>query len=142
MQPQQVTKQFIAVRAVIIKDKKVLAIREAAKYSSGTNHGKYDFPGGKVKVGESIFDAIKREVKEEAGLENVEIGKPFFVEEWYPTVKGEKIQIIGIFYLCTISNTEIKLGSDHDDFQWIDPTNYLIPLMDANINALKEYLKQ
>ncbi|MEX1026696.1 MAG: NUDIX hydrolase, partial [Candidatus Paceibacterota bacterium] len=61
--------QFVATRAFIINSEgKVLIIREAPEYEGGNQTGKYDFPGGKIKPGESAVEATKREVSEEAGL--------------------------------------------------------------------------
>ncbi|MEX0672861.1 MAG: NUDIX hydrolase, partial [Candidatus Paceibacterota bacterium] len=134
--------QFVATRAFIVNEEgKVLIIREASEYSGGTQVGKYDLPGGKIKPGESAVEATKREVKEEVGLD-VEIGQPFFVSEWYPEIKGETIQIVGIFFKCTPASSVIILSVDHDDFQWIDPADHSqYECMKENIGAFDAHLK-
>lgn len=48
-----------AVRAIIIKDNKILMVH--------TNKGDYKFPGGGIKRSESHEEALRREVTEETG---------------------------------------------------------------------------
>jgi 8-oxo-dGTP diphosphatase len=135
------TKQVIAVRAAIVKDTKVLILRESGQYEEGTQRGKYDLPGGRIATDETIEEALKRETREEAGVD-IEILRPFFVGEWRPVVKGQPLQIIGIFFLCS-TNDEVVLGTDHDDFRWIgrnDLEDYTIldPVPEALAVLIKE----
>ena len=119
MQP----KLFIATKAFINYHNKILIIRESSGYQDGTNIGKYDVAGGRVKPGERFDKGLLREVKEETGLE-VKISYPFFVNEWRPKVKEEQWQIVGIFFECFSESDKIMMRNDHDDCQWINPQDY------------------
>jgi ADP-ribose pyrophosphatase YjhB (NUDIX family) len=56
---------FLAVSAAVIRDGKVLIIRRAAGIATGI----YTLPGGVVEAGETLTDAVVREVREETALE-------------------------------------------------------------------------
>jgi len=114
--------QRIAMKAVIVKDGKVLIVREAATYGDGTQRGRYHMPGGRIEAGENFEDALCREVKEETGLE-VEIQHPIYVGEWRPVIREVPHQIIGVFFVCTPKSDKIVLSTEHDDYQWIEPKN-------------------
>lgn len=135
-------KLFVATKAFINYQGKILILRESNKYEDGTQAEKYDVPGGRLTPGEKFDDALKREILEETGLD-VDIGKPFFVSEWRPNVRGEQWQIIGICFECFAKSDTVTLGNDHDAFEWIDPRHYdqypiignFTAAFDAYINA-------
>ena len=133
-------KQHVATRAFIMSPAgRVLVIREAPEYEGGYQTGKYDLPGGKIELGEHHIDAVKREANEEAGIE-IEVGRAFYVDEWYPEIHGEKHQIVAVFFACTPVTSEVELSGDHDDFQWIDPARYReYHLMEENAGAFAAY---
>ncbi len=113
--------QRIAAKAIIINDtNEVLLLREAKTNVDGTNAGKYLLPGGRIEMGEKIFDALQREVREETGL-SVAVGEPVFVSEWFPVIRGVPNQIVGIFFACKPLTLEIILSAEHDHFVWADP---------------------
>ncbi len=100
--------QRIATKAVIVKDDKILILREAATYGDGTQRGRYHMPGGRVEIGEPFEDALRREIREETGLE-VTIGLPIYVGEWHPVIKGVPNQIIAIFFNVRHHNNVLNL---------------------------------
>lgn len=132
-------KQRIAFKAVIAKDGKALILREATTYTEGTNHGRYHFPGGRLEPGEAWEDGLRREVREETGLE-VEINKPLFVGEWHPTIKGVPHQIIALFVLCTPASNDIVLSQEHDRYEWVDANSWhALDVMPPDDEVLEEY---
>ncbi|MDQ0614412.1 8-oxo-dGTP diphosphatase [Microbacterium sp. W4I4] len=64
------TKQIAVVGAVIVHENKVLAAQRAAGMSLPLT---WEFPGGKVEAGESLREALRREVEEELSC-IVEVG--------------------------------------------------------------------
>lgn len=56
---------MLAVSAAIIRNGKVLIVRRARPPAAGV----YTLPGGGVEVGETLIEAVKREVREETSLD-------------------------------------------------------------------------
>lgn len=136
-----IQKQFIATKALIVRDGKMLLLQESTEYKDGTNAGKWDVPGGRVDKGQHFAESLAREIQEECGL-SLKSYKPVHVDEWRPTVRGEEWQIVGIYFLCEVEPGEAVLSKDHTAFDWV-PLDQLDDGREYNSgvrNAL-EYLK-
>lgn len=109
----------ITVKAVVINpDGQVLILKRAK--DNNTNAGKWDIPGGLLEVGESLEEALKREILEEIGLE-VEVGPVIRVCEFSKETeqfKKEKRSLRFIAY-CK-GNEDVKLSDEHSEFLWLN----------------------
>ena len=76
------------------------------------------FPGGGLEFGEGILDCLKREWKEELGIDLKEV-KHFYTTEFFQeSVFRKTDQIISIYYLVSVApNTNIKTNSKAFDFE-------------------------
>ena len=124
-----------SVYAVIVKDDKVLML-------STRSSGKLFFPGGGINIGEKMEDALKREIKEETGLE-IEVGKFLHFKEkfFYYDPKDEAYHMFNFFYLCKPLTFNLLRDEDVDDDEaekprWIEIEK--IKHMDNNLSAVNE----
>ncbi len=111
---------YYCVRAVIIRDGKLLAMRdENAPY--------YYLCGGKVGMGETAEEAVLREVKEELGV-NARIERALWLDQNFFTeeIKGERYHEIGLYFLLNIDDGDltedefvIKEGVHTLKFEWL-----------------------
>lgn len=139
---EQQINQRIAMKALIVDDEgKVLLLREADTYEEGTNIGRYGLPGGRINPGEPFMDGLNREIMEETGL-TVTIGKPVYVGEWFPVIKGVQNHIVAVFMLCKASSAEVRLSEEHNDYQWASPAEAAkLNVMDPEDKVLGQYFK-
>ncbi len=108
------TTQQIGVKAIIEYNNKILLIKRSAAYGEISNS--WDIPGGRTEFGEDPEDGLKREIKEEIGLELKEIKH---ILDASTVFKNEEKQIVRITYLCTVKEKNIQLSHEHTDMQWV-----------------------
>ncbi len=87
-----------AVRAVVLDGEEILLL-----YTKRYND--FSFPGGGVSDEEDYACALKRELIEETGAQNIEILQEYgYVDEYRPHYKTEfdLIHMLSFFYLCKV----------------------------------------
>lgn len=120
-----------AVAAVIVHDGKLLLIRRGKEPSKG----KWSIPGGSVEWGETLVDAVKREVGEETGLES-EVGKVAGVFDIIVTGgDSAAYHYVVIDYFAQPIGGTLAPASDADDARWV-------PLEDLDHYELTEHLRE
>lgn len=87
--------------------------------------GYWQFPQGGIENDETPKEALKREIYEETGLNNVNINaKSHYYIEYYNTRKGEKIKSKLHSYLVKTDYTNniiLSKEDGHTDFMWLQP---------------------
>ncbi|HSW99391.1 MAG TPA: NUDIX domain-containing protein [Candidatus Saccharimonadales bacterium] len=135
----------VAAKAVIVNSEgRVLVLREAsaASYAESTNAGKYHVPGGRIEAGEAFKDGLVREIREETGLEGVEIGDAIHVDEWRPEINGAVQQIVGVFMLCKYKGGDVRLSEEHDEALWMNPDERdKYALLPAELGAVEAFIR-
>lgn len=77
---------------------------------------------GTINPGETNEEALKREIKEEIGLENFEIIRKLNKQEKWQAL-GNDYFVVDVFLVKADMNEKISLKQEiieHDDYQWVD----------------------
>ena len=80
--------------------------------------GAWDTPGGRIRFGETIEDALAREVREELGPE-VRFKVITILNVW-SFLPSRDQQIVGITFVGTLSGGAIALSAEHARHRWVD----------------------
>ncbi|MGA7487147.1 MAG: NUDIX hydrolase [Xanthobacteraceae bacterium] len=109
---------YLAASAAIVRDGKVLVVRRARPPANGL----FTLPGGVVEVGETLTEAVAREVREETGMAIEPVALAGFRETIMRDAGGrvERHFII----LCFASRWcagEPVLNEELSEAHWLDP---------------------
>lgn len=101
-----------AVRGVISDNTKLLLIYSPV-------NGDYKFPGGGIEISETHDSALKREVREECGLELASINAFLGIITEYNTPHEEELDVFvmqSFYYLCSIGDSRYQ-NQNLDDYE-------------------------
>ena len=109
---------FLAVSAAIIRDGKVLVVRRARNPALSL----YTLPGGGVETGETLMQAVTREVREETALEIEPVALAGHREAIVRDAQGrvERHFVILCFAARWLSGEPV-LNEELDDARWLAP---------------------
>ena len=121
-------KIFVNARAIIERTNSG-GTEVIVQWRDKRGEGCWEFPGGCIEPYESLYDAVKREVKEETGLTitaikgedgyfqvgRVECLKPFSV---YQTLEGF-VDSIGVHFICLTEGKLLSEGDATKEIKWI-----------------------
>ena len=71
------------------------------------------FPGGRINQWEYWLEGLKRELKEEIGIEKFEVNNVISIDNW----DTKKWSQMGMFYSCTIWENKVLLSSEHSNYR-------------------------
>ena len=117
----------LGVKALIQNHEgKLLLLQLRPKHIETERKDYWDIPGGRIQKNESLESALRREVYEETGLQNITAISPFLMalsNIRIPIQSGGDVGLIFATYLCEVlDNTSIHLSNEHIHFEWFEPS--------------------
>ena len=107
------------VAALICRDGKVLVCQ---RRRNDTFSLQWEFPGGKVELGESPIDALERELREELGVAATIGNEVYRTRHHYGEIPTE---LSLIFYLASVEDHSLLENLAFERFEWADPSELL-----------------
>jgi nucleoside triphosphatase len=125
------------VGALIVNEKEEILLVRSYKWGA-----RYTVPGGHIELGERSEAAVKREIKEEVGLD-VEPVKLLLVQEAvYPEDYIKHEHYIFLDYLCRTNSSRVTLdGKEIQEYIWTTPSDAIqLNLESFTRNLVEAYL--
>ncbi len=126
-------KTIEVVAAIIFDDGRIFATQRGY----GEFKGKWEFPGGKIESGESLQEALHREIREELDVE-IEVGELLCTVEYdYPA-----FHLKMHCFICSIIAGDLRL-CEHQSALWLSKDElYSVDWLPADVDVLKALSSQ
>ena len=122
----------VAVGGVVIKEDRVLLVRRGKPPSEG----EWAIPGGSVELGETLQEAVRREILEETGI-SIRVGEPVHI---FDDVRRDEAGHIRFHYVILdfsgeFLSGEVRAADDARDARWVSPAEF--SQLNINTNTIK-----
>lgn len=104
------------VAALITRNSKLLVCQ---RKRNDTHALKWEFPGGKVERGESLAEALTRELREELGVSAAVGAEVYRTRHHYKELPDD---LLLIFFRATIEDSAPLQNLQFERYEWADPS--------------------
>jgi len=107
----------VGVGAVVLRGRDVLLIKRGKE----PLRGRWLIPGGAVELGETLQEALVREVREETGLDVIPRDVVLVFDRIDRDGADVRFHYVIVDYVCDLVGGELRAGSDADDAAFVSP---------------------
>lgn len=119
----------VDVRAAIIKDNKILLVKESID-------GCYSMPGGWADVNLSVSENIIKESREEAGAEVIPKKVIAILDRNKHNTPAHVFSIYKVFVLCELKNVSFQENTETEEYDFYDLNN--LPILSEGRNTKEQ----
>jgi ADP-ribose pyrophosphatase YjhB (NUDIX family) len=106
---------IVGVGGVVVHRQRVLLIRRGCE----PHKGQWSIPGGMLELGEGLADGVRRELKEETGLDVEPLQIVAAFDRIMREGKRVKYHYVIVDYVCRLKRGRLKPASDVVDARWV-----------------------
>lgn len=95
-----------------------------------TRDGGWVYPGGQIEVGENLVDGLRREIKEESGIDVtvihlIGVFSNTGIHKWYDGVTDVPTKIMFDFVCKPVGGQQLAISEEITDSRWVSKENVL-----------------
>jgi 8-oxo-dGTP diphosphatase len=114
---------LVGVGAVIVDNRRVLLVKRGTEPA----RGRWSIPGGLIELGESLSQAVVREVREETGLHVEPIELVEILDRIHRDGDRVRYHYVIADYLCRVVGGTLLAASDADAVRWVERAEWNRP---------------
>ena len=107
---------LVGVGGVVVHENRVLLVRRGREPLKG----QWSIPGGLIDVGETLREAVIREVKEETGLDVEPVELVELLDRIHRQDGRVRYHYVIADYLCRVTGGTLAAASDADAVRWVE----------------------